>query len=96
MRSSPGTPASVISAPVTGSTIRASVVRDMVIDQAASIRASSAMTPSGRLAPNAPTHRCDPICGRSPAISAAAGRWPIRLAVRNAWTWATPDRWVSS
>jgi hypothetical protein len=33
MRSSPGTPASVISAPVNGSTIRASVVRDMVIDQ---------------------------------------------------------------
>jgi hypothetical protein len=33
IRSSPGTPASVISSPVTGSTIRASVVRDMVIDQ---------------------------------------------------------------
>jgi hypothetical protein len=33
IRSSPGTPASVISSPVTGSTIRASVVLDMVIDQ---------------------------------------------------------------
>ena len=38
----------------------------------------------------------DGICSRSPAISAAACRRPMRPAVMNSFTWATLDRWVSS
>jgi len=66
--------------------------------RAAAIRASSPITPSGSSPadPNEPTHRSDGICPASAAISAAAGRCPIRPAVRNAWTWATLDKLVSS
>jgi len=61
---------------------------------------SSPITPSGRPGPNAPpnaaTVRSDGICPRSPAISSAARRWPIRPAVMNSLAWAALDRWVSS
>ena len=50
----------------------------------------------GQIGPERGHLRSDGICSRSPAISAAAGRWPIRPAVMNSPTCATLDRWVSS
>jgi hypothetical protein len=64
----------------------ASPPRAAYLSGAAAIRESSPITPSGSSPedPNAPTHRSVGIRPASEAISAAAARCPIRLAVRNA------------